>query len=42
MVGARFYTIRVKTDKQGKKARMTHVLMNYSWRYQCKIMFSFI
>lgn len=43
MVGGRLLTVGVGvTDKQGKEVRMTHVIMDQSWRQQNKLTFSLI
>ena len=30
------------TDKEGEKARTSHAVVDWSWRYQCELMFSLI
>lgn len=41
MVGARFLTVRMRvTDRQGEEARMTHVVMDSSWRHQQELKFN--
>lgn len=42
-MGAKFSLLEWKfTEKQGEKARVIYVVMDYSWRYQDELMFSLV